>query len=95
MFLITLNYKVSLEEIDAHMKEHVLYLNKYYKAGNFVMSGRQVPRRGGIIIATGNNKAAIKKIISEDPLIKLKLATAKITEFLASQKAKNLEDLIK
>ena len=32
------------------MKAHVAFLNKHYASGRFVVSGRKVPREGGIII---------------------------------------------
>lgn len=46
MFIIELTYKASLAEIDASMAAHVIFLKKYYAAGNFLISGRQIPRRG-------------------------------------------------
>lgn len=94
MFIIEIKYKVDLAEIDAHMKMHVLFLSKYYKTGNFILSGRKVPRNGGIIIAQANDIKSIKKIMSEDPFVKMQLASYRITEFLASQKAKGLKDII-
>ena len=94
MFVIELKYKVPLEEIDALMKEHIAFLNKYYKAGNFIVSGRKVPRDGGIIIANATDKKAIEKIMKQDPFYKNKLATFSITEFLASQKTPVLKDVL-
>jgi uncharacterized protein YciI len=95
MFIIELTYKVPLEEIDAHMKAHVLYLNKYYKSKKFVVSGRKIPRDGGIIIATASNKKEVQKIIKQDPFYKHKLADFNIIEFNASQKADDINELIK
>ncbi len=95
MFIIELTYKVPLEEIDAHMKAHVIYLKKFYKSKNFVVSGRKIPREGGITIATSSTKKEIEKIIRQDPFYKNKLADFSITEFNASQKANNINELIK
>ena len=95
MFIIELIYKVPLETIDAHMKAHVAYLNKYYKSRNFIVSGRKIPRDGGIIIATSLTKKEIEKIIRQDPFYKNKLADFRIIEFNASQKAEDLNQLIK
>ena len=94
MFIIELTYKVPLEQIDAQMKAHVIYLNKYYKTKNFIVSGRKVPREGGIIIAIASTKEAIEKIIKQDPFYKHKLADFRIIEFNASQQAKNIDELI-
>lgn len=94
MFIIELTYIVALEEIDAHMKAHVTYLNKFYKSKNFVVSGRKIPRDGGIIIATALTKKEIEKIIKQDPFYKHRLATFKIIEFNASQRADDVNELI-
>ncbi len=94
MFIIELIYKVPLEEIDTHMKAHVAYLNKYYKAKNFIVSGRKIPREGGIIIANASTKKEIEKIIKQDPFYKHKLADFRIIEFNTSQKADNIDELV-
>ena len=95
MFIIELIYKVPLEEIDKHMKAHIAYLNKYYQAKNFIVSGRKIPRDGGIIIATASTRKEIEKIIKQDPFYKHKLAEFRIIEFNASQKANDINELMK
>ena len=95
MFIINLHYTAPLEELDKHMAEHVKYLKKYYKADVFLMSGRKVPRKGGIIIAQADSKEILEEIIAEDPFHKHNLATFEITEFLASQSHPDLKGLIR
>ena len=90
MFVIELIYKSELSEIDAHMKAHVAYLDKYYAAGTFVLSGRKIPREGGIIIAVAESKAEIERIVAEDPFHEHGLAEFRIIEFRASQRAKDV-----
>jgi uncharacterized protein YciI len=85
MFIINLEYIVPLEELDAHMADHVKFLRKYYKKNVFVASGRKVPRTGGIILALAKSKEEVESIISEDPFYKHNLAKFSITEFLTSQ----------
>ena len=63
MFVIELSYKVDLEQIDAHMTAHVRFLKKYYASGNFLVSGRKVPRDGGIILAGAKHRQDIEAII--------------------------------
>lgn len=87
MFLIELSYKVDLAEIDAHMRSHVAFLKKYYAAGNFLVSGRKIPRDGGIILALGESREHIEQIIREDPFHRHGLADFRIVEFRASQRA--------
>ncbi|HMJ15452.1 MAG TPA: YciI family protein [Polyangiaceae bacterium] len=90
MFVIELTYKAALSEIDAHMRSHVAFLKKYYAAGYFLVSGRKIPRDGGIILAVGKSKEAVEAIIQEDPFFKHGLADFRIIEFRASQKADDM-----
>lgn len=85
MFIINLNYVVPLEQLDAHMTEHVKFLNTCYKQNIFLTSGRKVPRTGGIIIGQAESKEALEAIMAEDPFCKHGLAEVTITEFLNSQ----------
>lgn len=95
MFVISLHYIVPLEELDAHMTEHVKYLHKYYQQNIFVASGRKVPRTGGIILAVGKSKDEIDEIIKEDPFYIHKLAEFTVTEFLTSQTHTELKPFLK
>jgi uncharacterized protein YciI len=94
MFVIELTYKAQLTEIDAHMAAHVRFLKKYYASGNFLVSGRKVPRDGGIILAVGKNRAVIEAIIEEDPFFQHGLADFRIIEFRASQRADDIQKRI-
>ncbi|OKS84898.1 YciI family protein [Mucilaginibacter polytrichastri] len=95
MFIIDLKYIVPLEQLDEHMAAHVKYLDKYYKADVFIMSGRKVPRTGGIILAQADSKEILEKIIADDPFHQHKLAKFTITEFIASQSHPDLKGLIR
>jgi len=91
MFVVELIYKATLAEIDAHMTAHVGFLKKYYAAGNFLVSGRKVPRDGGIIIAVADSRQQLETIIREDPFCARGLADFRIIEFRASQRADDIQ----
>lgn len=91
MYIVELTYLVSLTEIDAAMRAHVVFLNKHYKAGNFVASGRKIPRDGGIILAVGPNREAIEDIMNQDPFCSRGLAEFRVIEFRVSQRAPELQ----
>lgn len=94
MFVIELTYKASLAEIDASMAAHVVFLKKYYAAGNFLISGRKIPRDGGIIVAVGKSRQQIETIIREDPFYVRRLADFRIIQFRASQRADDIQKRI-
>ena len=92
MFVIELIYKVDLARIDAHMATHVRFLKKHYAAGNFLVSGRKIPRDGGIILAVAESRSRIEAIMAEDPFLAEGLAEVRIIEFRASQRADNIQE---
>ena len=95
MFVIELLYKAPLADIDAAMAAHVKFLKKYYASGNFVVSGRKIPRDGGIILAVGESKERIEAIMKEDPFCKSHLADFRVIEFRVSQRAEDIPKRIK
>ena len=90
MFIIELTYKVDLAQIDTAMKAHVAWLRTHYDAGTFVVSGRKVPRDGGIILAVGHDRAALEAIVKADPFVARGLADYRLVEFNASQRADDI-----
>jgi uncharacterized protein YciI len=91
MFVIELKYTADLEKIDARMAAHVKFLKKYYASGHFLVSGRKIPRDGGIIIAVGESREEIEAIVREDPFYTHRLAEFRVVEFRASQKTDDID----
>jgi uncharacterized protein YciI len=94
MFIIELVYKADLNRIDKHMAMHVKFLKKYYAAGHFLISGRKIPRDGGIIVAVGDSRERIETIAAEDPFVVHGLADVRVIEFRASQRADDMPERI-
>jgi uncharacterized protein YciI len=94
MFIIELTYKTDLARIDAAMTDHVKFLKKYYAAGHFLVSGRKIPREGGVIVAVGESREQIEAIAREDPFCLRGLADVRIIEFRPSQRADDIQKRI-
>jgi uncharacterized protein YciI len=60
-------------------------LEEQYALGNFVASGRKVPRTGGIILSQLKDRQQLENILSDDPFKKNKLADYEIIEFIPSK----------
>ncbi len=91
MFVILLDYTAPLADIDRHMRAHVKFLNAQYASGTFVVSGRRIPRTGGVILARGKSREEIEAIMNEDPFVARGAATFEVVEFNSSQKAPGFE----
>ena len=90
MFIIELTYKATLAELDAAMTAHVRFLKKHYAAGTFLVSGRKIPRDGGIIVAVGKSREEIEAVMGDDPFCSRGLADFRVIEFRASQRAEDM-----
>jgi uncharacterized protein YciI len=95
MFIIEITYKASLQQVDEAMKDHMMYLQKYYNQELFLLSGRKDPRKGGIILVNGSDAKEVRKVAREDPFYKMGLSKFRLIAFNASQANKHLAKIIK
>lgn len=91
MFIISLTYKSSIENVELLIPQHNIFLNKHYESRQFIASGRKEPRTGGIIIANAESKNEVEQIISEDPFYIHQVADYDITEFIPSKYNENFK----
>ena len=94
MFIVSITYTSELDQVDKHIENHVAYLNKQYSLGNFLASGRKVPRTGGIILASVKSLDELNTIIEQDPFYKSQVASYEITEFIPTKAAPDLVCLL-
>lgn len=81
MFIAILTYKKSLSEVDKCLQAHRDYLAGHYAAGDFIASGPQNPRIGGVIMIKAADREAVNAIISQDPFNINGIADYQIVEF--------------
>jgi uncharacterized protein YciI len=93
VFVLLLTYVKPLPEVDALMREHVAWLDEHYAAGRFLVSGRRIPRTGGVIVARGEDQAEMEALVATDPFVSGGVATCEVIRFRASQTADGFERL--
>ena len=94
MFIVNITYTTALEKVDQYLNDHIIFLNEQYELGNFIASGRKVPRTGGVILSNVASKSELENIIEKDPFKKNELANYDIIEFIPSKTSKELQFLI-
>mgnify|MGYP002543238919 FL=1 len=57
MFLIIVDYKKPLEEVERYLAEHWAFLDRYFAQGKLLCTGPQNPRTGGVIVSKAANRA--------------------------------------
>ncbi|WP_405939824.1 YciI family protein [Streptomyces sp. NBC_00726] len=85
MFVLELSYTAPLDRVDAALSAHVTWLDRQYEAGVFIASGRKNPRDGGVILAVGDDRAAIEELAATDPFVVEGVCAYRITEFIATK----------
>ncbi|MEP0236298.1 YciI family protein [Roseibium sp.] len=81
LFVLELEYAVGLDEVDAQLSAHRVFLEQNYERGVFLASGPKLPRTGGVILAKASSREQIEAIVRDDPFQKNGLAVYRITEF--------------
>ena len=81
MFIAILKYKKPLDEVDCFLQAHRDYLAEHYAVGDFIASGPQTPRVGGVIMIKAENRTAVDAIIAKDPFNINGIADYQIVEF--------------
>jgi uncharacterized protein YciI len=94
LFVVELLYQKPLVEIDAAMPAHMKFLKKYYASGHFLVSGRKIPRDGGVILATGDSQEEIDTIVRQDPFVARGLSDFRVIQFRPSQRADDIQQRI-
>ncbi|EPR37262.1 YCII-related protein [Desulfovibrio sp. X2] len=84
MFIVSLHYTVAIEEIDKHLPAHAVFLKENFANGNFLLSGRKVPRTGGVILATMDDEEALWAVLHKDPFMVHGVAEYALTRFTPS-----------
>lgn len=94
MFIVSLTYIKPLNEVDAFIDAHVEYLDAHYAAGDFLVSGKKVPRTGGVILMHCQNRAEVDAIITQDPFYIAGVASYEVIEFVPTKAAESISFLI-
>ncbi|SPC38400.1 YciI family protein [Latilactobacillus fuchuensis] len=94
MFIFNLTYQKSLDEVNTALPAHNNYLEKYYKLGNFICSGRKNPRNGGIILAKFDSLEDAQTAIKDDPFYQNDIAAYDITEFCPTKSNNSFKSIL-
>ncbi|MFF2188391.1 YciI family protein [Streptomyces sp. NPDC058155] len=92
MFVLELTYTAPLDRVDALSAEHLAWVDDHFAAGTFIASGRKKPRDGGVILAVGDDRAAVEALVAADPFVVGGVCAYRITEFAVARTAPGLAE---
>ena len=94
MFIVSLNYIKALDEVDQYIGAHIDYLKKYYEKKVFIVSGRKVPRSGGVILMNCADRKQVDSIIQEDPFFQARVAEYDVVEIVPTMVMSGFEKML-
>jgi len=94
MFIVLLNYKAPLTEVDKYLRAHREFLDYHYKQGLFLASGPMKPRTGGVLIALTDDREALQNVLKEDPFYMAEISDYQLFEFTPVKHRDEIKDLI-
>lgn len=84
-FILLVTYTAPLTRVDALLDSHRTWLDGHFAEGRFLVSGPQVPRVGGTILATAESRRQIDDLVATDPLVLGGAASYTVVEFIPTR----------
>lgn len=84
MFVLVSRYLRPAEEVAALTPRHSEWIAQEYATARVLVSGRQNPPEGGVIVAIGTDLADVRDWIAGDPFVAGGAAEYDVTEFGAT-----------
>lgn len=80
-FIVEIIYLTPLEQVSLVTPDHRVYLQTGYTRGLLLLSGPQVPRTGGILVARAESIEDMQAFCDQDPYALAGVAKHRIIEF--------------
>ena len=94
MFALLATYTKPAEEVDQLLDEHRAWIIRHTEAGRILLTARQVPLTGGLILARASSVDEVWEMIREDPFHASGAAEYDVREFAPVRAAPGLEGLL-
>jgi len=94
MFVLIAKYTKPIEEVDQHLEGHKAWITEHFEAGRFLLTARQDPLVGGLILAKGESVEEIRSLIADDPFYTSGSAEYDVLEFDPVRAAPGVEGLL-
>lgn len=94
LFALIVDYVAPLPEVDALLEDHVRFLERFYAEGTFLMSGRQVPREGGFILAACEDRSSMEAVVAQDPFVRGGVAEYRVVQVQPTKAARLVQPVL-
>ncbi|KAJ5603272.1 hypothetical protein N7537_006228 [Penicillium hordei] len=80
LFLLSVSYLTSFEEVEKHFPAHVAWLEEQYERKVYLLFARKIPFTGGVCLAAAESADQMTEITETDPFRISKVAKYHIQE---------------
>jgi uncharacterized protein YciI len=94
MFVLIARYTKPVEEVDRLLEEHKAWITRHSEAGRILLTARQVPLTGGLILARGEDIDEMWRMIREDPFHRSGMSEYEVLEYAPVRAAPGVEGLL-
>ncbi len=94
MFLLRATYNRPIEEVDQLLEGHKAWIMKNFDEGRILLTARQVPLVGGIILARGESAEEMWAMLEEVPFKSSGMADYEVLEYAPVRAAEGVEGLL-
>jgi uncharacterized protein YciI len=95
VFALLARYTAPAEEVDRHLEGHKAWITRHQEAGRILMTARQVPLTGGLILAEGASAEEMREMIAEDPFHTSGVAEYEVLEFQPARVTAGMEERLR
>ena len=92
--MLLARYTRPADEVDRMLDDHKAWITRNAEAGRILLTARQVPLTGGLILARADSEEAVWEMIREDPFHASGAAEYEVLEFAPVRAAPGLEGLL-
>lgn len=92
MFVLLARYTKPIEEVDQLLEEHKAWIGR--NADRILLTAREEPLIGGLILARGDSAEEIWAMIREDPFHAAGVSEYEVREYRPARAAPGLEGLM-
>ena len=85
-----IEYAAPVEEVDYYLADHAQWLDRHFRAGEFLAAGRLTPHSGCVIVTRPMPQVKLEAILAGNPIIDRHLGRFRIIEFSATRTAPEL-----
>ena len=81
MFVLLVRYLKPVDEVEEHLDAHRAWVREHAETGTVIAAGREVPLRGGILVAVGVTRDEVDRMIAADPYVTGGVAEYDVREY--------------